>query len=136
MLFLTAIAVPLLLMSLVLAAQGFWLVLPFAGLELVILFACFYLVSHEGQRCEVVSISASRVMVEKGRNRVGGRRGGPQERAEFPRAWVRVDLSGGDTWYPSRLWLGASGRRIEIGDFLVDDEKATLAADLKRWLSA
>mgnify|MGYP000724166475 CR=1 FL=1 len=36
---LPAIAVPLLLIALVLAVRGFWLVLPFAGLELAALFA-------------------------------------------------------------------------------------------------
>jgi uncharacterized membrane protein len=56
MMFLGAIAVPLLLISVVLATRGFWLVLPFAGLELAALFACFYVVSHAAQRCEVVSI--------------------------------------------------------------------------------
>jgi uncharacterized membrane protein len=39
-------------------------------------------------------------------------------------------------WYPRRLWIGASGRRVEIGEFLVDDEKAVLAAKLRRWLAA
>lgn len=39
MVFLGAISVPLLLISVVLAAQGFWLILPFAGVELAALFA-------------------------------------------------------------------------------------------------
>jgi len=46
-------------------------------------------------------------------------------------------LSGSvDNWYPRRLWIGASGRRVEIGDFLVDEEKKELAAKLQRWLAA
>ena len=138
MMFLAAIAVPLLLISGVLAMRGFWLVLPFAGLELAILFGCFYLVSHASRRCEVVSIGETVVTVEKGRER--GRhtdRGGPDERTEFARGWVRVELSKeAGHWYPRRLWIGASGRRVEIGEFLVDDEKADLAAELQRLLSA
>lgn len=138
MIFLGAIAIPLLLISVVLAAQGFWLILPFAGLELAALFACIYVVSHASQRCEVVSIGDSVVTVEKGRDR--GRcpdRGGPELRVEFARGWVRVELaSNPGHWYPHRLWIGASGRRVEIGEFLVDDEKAELAAELHRLLSA
>lgn len=138
MMFLGAIAVPLLLISLVMAIQGFWLILPFAGLELAALYVSIYVVSHASRRCEVVSISGSLVTVEKGRDR--GRcadGGGPEEHAEFARGWVQVELSGtAGTWYPRRLWIGTSGRRVELGEFLVDDEKVTLAAELRRLLSA
>jgi uncharacterized membrane protein len=96
------------------------------------------MVSHAACRCEVVSIGESMVTVEKGRDR--GRdidRGGPQQCTEFARGWVRVELSRrANHWYPRRLWIGASGKRVEIGEFLVDDEKAELAAELHRLLSA
>lgn len=135
--FLAAISVPLLLVSVVLAMRGYWLILPFAGLELAALFACIYVVSHAATRCEVVSIGESIVTVEKGRDR--GRcaeAGGPDERTEFARGWVRVELSRQAThWYPRRLWIGASGRRVELGEFLVDDEKEELATELHRLLS-
>jgi uncharacterized membrane protein len=138
MIFLALIAVPLLLISVVMAFQGFWLILPFAGIELAALYACIYLVSHACRRCEVVSISDSMVTVEKGRDRGRGTvSGGPQQRMEFTRAWVRVELSQAvGRWYPRRLWIGASGRRVEIGEFLVDHEKAALADELRRWLAA
>jgi uncharacterized membrane protein len=48
-----------------------------------------------------------------------------------------VQLSGvGRGWYPRRVWIGASGRRVELGEFLIDDEKANLAAELNRLLAA
>jgi uncharacterized membrane protein len=138
MVFLGLIAVPLVLISVVLAARGFWLILPFAGLELAALFACFYSVSHACRRCEVVSISESLVTIEKGRDRGrGDESGGPQHRVEFARGWVRVELSKeASHWYPRRLWIGASGQRVEIGEFLVDEEKAELATTLRHWLAA
>lgn len=138
MLFLGAIAVPMLLISVVLAYRGFWLVLPFAGLELAALYACMYVVSRAARRCEVVSIGDRLVVIEKGHERGRSHRsGGPDERIEFARGWVRVQLSGvGRGWYPRRLWIGASGRRVELGEFLVDDEKADLAAELNRLLAA
>ncbi|MCB1791195.1 MAG: DUF2244 domain-containing protein [Gammaproteobacteria bacterium] len=138
MIFLGAIAVPLLLISAVMATRGFWLILPFAGLELAALYASLYVVSHAARRCEVVSIGESVVTVEKGRER--GRcaeRGGPEQRIEFARGWVRVELSRSTTrWYPQRLWIGASGRRVEIAEFLAEDEKVELAAELQRLLIA
>ena len=138
MVFLGATAVPLLLISVVLAAKGYWLVLPFAGLELAALFACLYVVAHAACRCEVVSIGESVVTVEKGRDRgLGPEQVGPEQRMQFARGWARVELSEKSShWYPRRLWIGASGRRVEIGEFLVDDEKTELAAELHRLLSA
>jgi len=138
MVFLGAIAVPLLLISVVLAARGYWLVLPFAGLELAALFACLYVVAHAACRCEVVSIGESVVTVEKGRDRGRGpEQVDPEQRTQFARGWVRVELSREQShWYPRRLWIGASGRRVEIGEFLVDEEKTELAAELHRLLSA
>jgi uncharacterized membrane protein len=138
MVFLGATAVPLLLISVVLAAKGYWLVLPFAGLELAALFACLYVVAHAACRCEVVSIGESVVTVEKGRDRgLGPEQVGPEQRMHFARGWARVELSEkSGHWYPRRLWIGASGRRVEIGEFLVDDEKTELAAELHRLLSA
>ena len=79
MVFLGAIAVPLVLVSVVLALKGYWLILPFAGLELAGLFVCLYLVAHAGCRCEVISIGDSVVTVEKGRERAASTagQGGP-----------------------------------------------------------
>ena len=139
MVFLGAIAVPLMLVSVVLAFKGYWLILPFAGLELAGLFVCLYLVAQAARRCEVVSIGESLVTVEKGRERCRSEegQGGPELRAEFARAWVRVEFSDpGHQRYPRRLWIGASGRRVEIGEFLADREKSELAAELQRLLSA
>ncbi len=138
MIFLGAIAVPLLLISTALATQGLWLVLPFAGLELAALFTALYLVSHAAQRCQVVSIGDAVVTIEKGRDRGNcGDKGGPEERFEFARGWVKVELAEATgRWYPPKLWVGASGRRVEIAEFLAEDEKVELAAELHRLLSA
>jgi uncharacterized membrane protein len=137
MVFLAAISVPLLLIATVLATRGFWMILPFAGLEIAALFACIYVVSHACRRCEVVSIGESLVTVEKGRERGrDGASGGPDHTTQFARGWVRVELAdGGSALYPHRLWIGASGRRVEIGEFLVDDERVELATELHRLLS-
>ena len=138
LIFLGAISVPLLLISVVLAMQGYWLVLPFAGLEMAALLTCMYLVSRDCHRCEVVSVGESEVTVEKGRDR--GRdieNGGPEQCIAFSRGWAKVELTGEtDHWYPRRLWIGASGQRVEIGEFLVDDEKTELAAQLQELLAA
>ena len=81
----------------------------------------------------MVTITADLVTVEKGRVRARrGDRGGPDSRTELPRCWTRVDLvAPRDTWYPSRLWLGAAGGRVEVGEFLCEEEKRGLAEQLR-----
>jgi uncharacterized membrane protein len=125
-----AVALCLLAISVGLALRGFWPVLPFAGLELLALGWAFYLCIARSQWCEVVSIDASTVRVEKGRRR-------PEVRWECPSFWARVQLETSPiAWYPSRLLIAYQGRRVEIGGFLTESERAALASALRRDLRA
>jgi uncharacterized membrane protein len=106
------------------ASQGFWPVLPFAGLEIVALGIAFYLCFARSQIREVVSVNADVVTVERGRHR-------PQEHWECPRAWARISLQPSPiSWYPSRLAIAFQGRRVEIGEFLTEQERCELAEEL------
>ena len=112
------IASCLLAISVMFALKGFWPVLPFAGLELLVLGAAFYLCHLRSQWCEVISINADHVRVEKGRRHA-------EERWECPSFWARVQLEKSPiAWYPSRL--------VEIGRFLSEEERAALAVELQR----
>lgn len=135
MLFVLAVAALLTLVSVAFALQGLWMVLPFAGLEVAVLAYCTYRVSLAGYRCEVVSMDAARVVVEKGRENcaVNGN-GGPDSSTSFPRAWTRVELKRNGGWYPDSLIIGASGKFVELGKFLADEEKRHLAGELQRLL--
>jgi uncharacterized membrane protein len=121
--------------GLVFAIEGYWMILPFAGAEVAALVYCTYRVADAGYRCEVVSIDAVQVLIEKGRRRRrNSARGGPETSVSFPRAWVRVELRPHHGWYPDRLLVGASGNFVELGAFLADDEKHQLAGELQRLL--
>ncbi len=105
-------------------ACGVPLVLPFAGLEVLLLWAAFYYVSYTGQWREVVKLEESQVVVEKGRHR-------PIETYRFDRGWVRIQLRGAPyAWYPSRLSLTSHGREVSLGDFLTEAERVELARAL------
>ena len=120
------VALCLLGMSVAFALRGFWPVLPFAGLELLVLGVAFYLCLSRSQWREIVSIDADVVRVEKGRRQA-------EERWECPSFWAQVQLEKSPlAWYPSRLMIAYQGRGVEIGRFLCDDERAELAAALKR----
>ena len=120
------VALCLTAMSVAFALQGFWPVLPFAGLELLALGVAFYLCLARSQWREVVSVNANVVRVEKGRRQA-------EERWECPSAWARVQLEKSPiAWYPSRLLIAYQGRGVEIGRFLSEDERAALADALRR----
>lgn len=119
--------------ALVFALKGYWMILPFAGLELAALAVCFYLVANSARRRQVVSITDALVTVEKGELRRGNARGGPDSRAEFPRCWTRVELSGSPhSRFARQLWIGAYGRRVELAEFLPDHEKLGLERQLRK----
>ena len=103
---------------------GAWLVVPFAGLEVLLIGLALYLQCCHAHRQQVIRIDADTVSICDGR----------QEKVEasYPRAWSRVvhtrDPSG---WYPSRLFIGAHGRFIEIGTYLIESERDLLADNLR-----
>jgi uncharacterized membrane protein len=113
--------------------MGYWPVLPFAGLELLALGWAVYQVAQHGRRRQVITITADRIRIEKGR--LHGRRntgGGPESSREFPRAWARVELvKPRRGWYPSRLLIGASGKAVPVGEFLTDEEREELKTRLQ-----
>lgn len=131
LIFFAAIALLSLAVALLFSLQGYWPILPFAGLELVALGVAIYLVSHSGRRRQLVTITADRIRIEKGRLRGKGSGGGPECCYEFPRAWARVALVRPKRgWYPSRLTVGTSGNAVVLGEFLTDEEREGLKARL------
>jgi len=122
----TLVAVCLIGMSTVFALKGFWPVLPFAGLELLVLGVAFYLCITRSRWREVVTVDTRVVRVEKGRRQV-------EERWECPSVWAQVLLEKSPiAWYPSRLMIAYQGHGVEVGRFLCEDERAALAVALKR----
>lgn len=134
---LAGITVLLLSISTVFALKGLWLILPFAGLEVAALAYCMYRVADSGYLCEVISIGETEIRVEKGRQRrCRSTRGGPEATCTFPRGWARVLLiEDRGSWYPNKVLIGASGRQVELGAFLVEDEKKDLVEELRRVLA-
>ena len=107
------------------ALQGYSPVLPFAGLEVLVLGYAFYRCQQRSLQREVVTVNADCVSVDK-----GGRQ--PREHWECPRAWARVVLERSPlAWYPSRLSVAFQGKKVEIGAFLNEQERCSLAGELK-----
>ncbi|RCX31312.1 putative membrane protein [Thioalbus denitrificans] len=111
------------------AALGAWPVLPFTGLELLLLAGAFYLNARQGSAREVISLHSDRLELYRGNGRQHDR---PYR---LPRPWTRVELARDPAGrYPSRLFLNAHGRRHEVGAWLPEHERRRLARDLTRAL--
>lgn len=112
------------LVGLYFLSLGAWLVLPFAGLEVLIVGVAIYCQSSCAHKKEIIHIDATHVRVSDERNR--------QAERCFHKAWLKIiqrhDPKG---WYPSRLLIGSHGEFIEVGKNLLEEEREMLATNLR-----
>lgn len=105
-------------------AQGLWMVLPFAGLELLVLGGAFYHCALKLSRCEMISIGGSVIAIQRGRRT-------RREFVSFPREDAAIELIPPSyRGHPTRLFIGVRQRMIEIGRCLSDEERDRLAREL------
>ena len=109
-----------------LALQGFWPVLPFAGLEIGLLAWAVRTTMRRARSREHITIDERSITIEST---------GPDAAAPvvFPRHWAKVKLHGPHVAsHPSRLTIESHGRAREVGRFLTEDQRRELAARLKQ----
>jgi uncharacterized membrane protein len=112
--------------ALLLALRGFWPVLPFAGLELVVLGWALRASLERAQHQQCITLTEAEVCVDSSHR-------GAHERIVFPRHWARVKLRRPATrLHPSRLVIESHGRQCELGSFLTEEERCGLALRLQR----
>ena len=106
--------------------QGFWPVLPFAGLELGLVWWALRWSMYKGRRRETILVSPDFITVL-------AQVGTTQANTRFPRHWTRVRLcAASSALHPCRLYLESQGRASEVGSFLTEDERRNLATRLKQ----
>lgn len=107
---------------------GAWLVLPFAGLELLALGLALWFVYRAGERVEIVTIKGDDVRVLKQDRNIS-------EEWHYQRYWAQAVLrEDKNSWHPNKLYIRSHGRALEIGKCLTDHERERLAADIKEIL--
>jgi uncharacterized membrane protein len=104
------------------ALIGAWLVLPFAGLEMGILYLAFRYIDRRSGDFERIAIAGDRVEIEI-------REAGRGERYELNRCWARLVGVEGE-----RLALRSHGREIEIGRHRNDEQRLALGREIGRQL--
>jgi uncharacterized membrane protein len=109
-----------------LALLGMWPVLPFAGLEMLLLGWALHASLRRRHHSQTILLTEHLVRVET-------RNGQRCEQIEFTRHWARVKLRRADTrLHPSRLLIESHGRSYEVGGFLNEEERRALAGQLMR----
>lgn len=111
------------------AALGAWMVLPFAGLEMLVLGIGVYACFNDGCREERITLSEDELRVERTQRR-------KNQVWVFQPYWARVVMwRDVKSWYPSRLFIRSHGRAVEVGSWLTEIEREQLATDLRHALA-
>jgi len=103
----------------VFAALGAWLILPFAGLEMLVLYLAFREIGRHAGDYERIAIGRDRVRVESCET-------GQLSHDELSRYWARV-VASRDGRY---LALRSHGRELAIGRHRSDEQRLELARAL------
>jgi uncharacterized membrane protein len=114
--------------SLAFAFQGAWLVLPFAGAEMFVLFLAFRCVGRHAGDFESIAIKGDRVLVERWET-------GQVSRYEFNRYWAQVVVQPSGPLGKTTLALRSHGREVQFGQHLTEDQRDALARTLRQQLS-
>jgi uncharacterized membrane protein len=124
-----ALALVSLGLALIFALAGAWPVVPYAALEVSVLAVAFAYVERHARDWERLTVVGDRVVVERA---IGGR----QERREFNRLWVRVEVNEGGMSRVPHVTLHSSGIACAFGDTLPVRERTAMARELRRLIGA
>ncbi|MHB1084066.1 MAG: DUF2244 domain-containing protein [Thiobacillus sp.] len=111
------------------ATLGYWLILPFAGLEVGLLAWALDALRNREADYETITIDGNCVVLEWRTSNRDGRR-------ELNRQWVRVACNCSTPGRNCRLSMSSHGRETEVGHFLSDEARLQLAATLRNELRA
>lgn len=126
LLFIFIIAFTCLSIGIGFAFAGAIMILPFAGLEVLFVGICVYLVMKKTYKQEVITLSKEKLKIEKGEGKIN-------QVWEYYRMWSFVSVERPEhPWYPAHIVVTSKGERVPIGDFLTEDEKDDLVNNLER----
>lgn len=113
----------------IMAFLGAWYVLPFAGLEVIVVVSLMLWVSHQCHRKQVITFRHNRIQVEKGY-------GSPNETWESEIFFTRLKID--KPMYRGHLckiFLRSKDQKLEVGEFLNEDDKKRLISELQSVIS-
>jgi uncharacterized membrane protein len=114
--------------SLFFVLHGAWPVLPFFGLDVVLVYLAFRASYRQARQREELSLTDNALTIE--RIDVYGRR----RRWQFQPFWLRIRFEEKDE-HTNRLVLASHGRSLIVGSFLGPAERRRVAGGLKEALT-
>ena len=124
---LCSLAALLLAISLGFALSGAWLIFPFAGLDILVVYLAFRYMERRAGDYECIAFQGENVVIDT-------RREGKTERFEFNRYWMQVTLIEASSGEPGRLLLRSHGKEVTFGVHLTGEQRAVIARRLKEHL--
>ena len=129
LLFLGLISFPITIIGLTFLFYGAPIILPFAGLEILIVATALYVVFKKSSKKEVITLTKEKLTIEKGRFR-------PDSVSEFIREWSYVFVEKpSHHWYPIKIVISSKGEKIPVGNFLTEEEKKEFVSSLEEIIS-
>jgi len=126
LLFVSVIAFTCLAIGIGFAFAGATMILPFAGLEVLFVGVCVYLVMKKTYKQEVITLTKEKLKIEKGAGKI-------DQVWEYFRIWSYVSVEKPEhPWYPAHIVIRSKGERVPIGDFLNEEEKEDLVMSLEK----
>lgn len=111
--------------AIAMATYGLWMVIPFAGAEIILIVVCLYLTLKRLSRKEVITVDNDAIRLEWGYNT-------PDITVDLPRRWSRISYRCSDNLFEvGDLSVSAHGKRYSLGRCLNRDEKKTLYVELQ-----
>jgi uncharacterized membrane protein len=117
-----------LLIGVVFLAIGAWPILPFLGIEALLLVGAFHLNQRASSALEAIVLTRSALTVRRVDH------WGKQSRVSFPPNWLQVNLELFDEGRSNRLEIRSHGRSMIVASFLLPEERRELASALRRAL--
>ena len=115
--------------AIAMATFGLWMVIPFAGLEVIFIVACLYMTLKRLSRQEVITVDNEAIKLEWGYNH-------PDTVVNLPRRWSRLSYRCTDSVFEvGELSVAAHGQRYALGKCLNKEEKKALYGELQTALA-
>jgi len=110
--------------AIAMAAFGYWMVIPFAGAEVIFIVVCLHWTLHRLSRIEVITVNEEDIRLEWGYKE-------PDLSVKLPRRWSQLKYDSPESEFEvGRLTLGAHGKHYALGESLGKAEKKTLFTEL------
>ncbi len=129
LLVLGSLAAVVLAISLGFALSGAWLVLPFAGLELLAMGLAFRCIEQHAADYERMTMHGEQVVIERWER-------GSVSRFEFNRHWAQLIVREPRGMERGSLALRSHGKEVEFGIHLDDQQRAATARHLREHLKS